>query len=310
MVVAFVNIAGTTFRCDRDEEGRCSLHDLGRTVLLEREIRSAAMLFRRMVSQPSSSTAARLHRSLETLDGIILSGLRPSLDRIVVLPRGATALVPWSALPRLEAVDSSVASSLAAWRRAASIDRPRDTGTTVIVGPRLTMADREAKLISNELSDVTVLDGERATADGALAALARPGNVHFICHGEFRADNPLFSHLELADGPLTVYDVVDAGEVAAGTVVLSACSGAEMSVRPEQAFIGMSGAFLAAGVQSLIASVFPVRDAVGTATLMASLHRNLATGLPPASALRLARSGLADPSERSIGGAFVTIGAG
>ena len=31
--------------------------------------------------------------------------------------------------------------------------------------------------------------------------------VHLACHGSFRTDNPLFSTLSLADGPLTVYDL-------------------------------------------------------------------------------------------------------
>ena len=35
----------------------------------------------------------------------------------------------------------------------------------------------------------------------------RRGVAHLAAHGRFRADNPLFSSIDLADGPLTVYDL-------------------------------------------------------------------------------------------------------
>lgn len=54
------------------------------------------------------------------------------------------------------------------------------------------------------------------------APLDRAAWGHLACHGTFRADNPLFSHLQLADGPLTVADL-SALRQAPGLLMLSSC---------------------------------------------------------------------------------------
>jgi hypothetical protein len=40
-----------------------------------------------------------------------------------------------------------------------------------------------------------------------MAAIDGAWLVHMAAHGTFRADSPLFSAIELDDGPLTVYDL-------------------------------------------------------------------------------------------------------
>ena len=54
------------------------------------------------------------------------------------------------------------------------------------------------------------------------AALRDCDRAHLACHGSFRADNPLFSSLLLADGGLTVHDVESLG-AGPRELVLSAC---------------------------------------------------------------------------------------
>lgn len=51
------------------------------------------------------------------------------------------------------------------------------------------------------------------------------------CHALFRADNPLFSALQLADGPLTVYDL-ERLRAAPRDMILSACDDGVSAVRP------------------------------------------------------------------------------
>jgi CHAT domain-containing protein len=155
-----------------------------------------------------------------------------------------------------------------------------------------------------------VIDPAKSTAGAALEALQSAETVHFVCHGTFRSDNPLFSQLELADGPLTVHDIFDAGVVKAETVVLSTCSGAEVSARPERAFIGMSGAFLSAGIKSVVASVSPVQDASGTAQFMRSLHEGRQQQQPVRHALATALHDITDPADRLLASTFLSIGAG
>jgi CHAT domain-containing protein len=62
----------------------------------------------------------------------------------------------------------------------------------------------------------------------------RAGLIHIAAHGRFRPDAPLFSHVELADGPLTTAEIFNL-KLNAGLVTLSAarpvgrCSAAVMS---------------------------------------------------------------------------------
>ena len=51
-----------------------------------------------------------------------------------------------------------------------------------------------------------VLSDGSATVDGCLQAIDGVELVHVAAHGKLRADNPMFSALELDDGPLTVHD--------------------------------------------------------------------------------------------------------
>jgi CHAT domain-containing protein len=74
-------------------------------------------------------------------------------------------------------------------------------------------------------------------------------------------DNPLFSYLELEDGPLYGYDIARI-ENPPEIVVLSACES------------GLARAFLDAGTRAVIASVLPVPDA-HVSEAMAQVHRLL-----------------------------------
>ena len=55
--------------------------------------------------------------------------------------------------------------------------------------------------------DATVLTGTAATAAAVMHALDGATVAHLACHGHFRSDSPLFSSLELADGPLSGYQL-------------------------------------------------------------------------------------------------------
>ena len=46
-----------------------------------------------------------------------------------------------------------------------------------------------------------------ASVERVKAAIDGADLAHVAAHGTFRSDNPLFSSLHLADGPLTVYDL-------------------------------------------------------------------------------------------------------
>ena len=58
-----------------------------------------------------------------------------------------------------------------------------------------------------------------------MAAIDGAWLVHVAAHGTFRSDSPLFSAIELDDGPLTVYDL-ERLKRAPYRVILSSCNSA------------------------------------------------------------------------------------
>ena len=131
--------------------------------------------------------------------------------------------------------------------------------------------------------------------------------LHVAAHGSLRADNPAFSSLELADGPLTVYDL-DQLQAVPDLVVLPACDVARAG-RIGDELVGVAHTLLGQGVRAVIAPVLPVPDRA-TARLMCALHRHLADGDDPATALAAAGAGLDldRPADRLAAAAFVCLG--
>ena len=81
--------------------------------------------------------------------------------------------------------------------------------------------------------------------------------LHLAGHGRHTGENPLFSAVELVDGPWFGYDIDELRRTPA-TVVLSACELGRVSVRSGEEAIGMSAAWLHAGARTVLSS--PVLD--------------------------------------------------
>jgi CHAT domain-containing protein len=111
--------------------------------------------------------------------------------------------------------------------------------------------------------------------------------IHLATHGTFRADNPLFSGLNLADGWLTTLDVFDL-RLNASLVTLSACQTGQSVVASGDELLGLMRAFLYAGAASLILSQWTVQDRCA-AQLMETVYQKLAEGWNKGAALRHAQ---------------------
>jgi CHAT domain-containing protein len=148
----------------------------------------------------------------------------------------------------------------------------------------------EVLAIAPHWPDQVTLLGEAAT----LAALRRhapeAGILHLACHGQFRADSPLFSSLRLADGWLTVRDAYEL-DLSCDLVVLSACETGVSAIAPGDELIGLARGFFAAGAPSIVVSLWTVDDAT-TAELMGTFYTRLRAGDRPAAALRHAQRAL------------------
>ena len=111
-----------------------------------------------------------------------------------------------------------------------------------------------------------VLANGSATVERCLRAMDGAGLVHVAAHGRFRADNPMFSALELDDGPLTVHDFERLGR-APHRFVLSACDSGVMVPVGANELLGLATALMSMGTAGILSSVAPVNDEA-TAELM------------------------------------------
>ncbi|WP_203749268.1 CHAT domain-containing protein [Cellulomonas chitinilytica] len=315
-LVAYLEVAGH-MHAVTVVDGRPRLHHLGPAERIRHSVERASFALRRMArgdARPASVEAAGalLAQSCAAIGADVLAPLATAVgDRpLVVVPVGWLQSVPWSALPECADRPVSVSPSATHWHAAAS--RPASTGgrRAVVAGPGLDGALAEARDIASLHPTAALLVGEDATADAVSRAMDGAALVHVAGHGRLRADNPQFSALMLTDGPFTVYDL-ERIATAPRHVVLAACETATTAVVAGGEIMGLSAALLAGGTATLVAPVMAIPD-IATASLMASYHRELVGGHPPASALRRAqsRTASADPAAAAVAASFVQVGYG
>jgi CHAT domain-containing protein len=141
--------------------------------------------------------------------------------------------------------------------------------------------------------------GNDATESRVRAALAKPAAVHLATHGILNFRNPLFSRLELAvgngephdDGRLEVHEILDMS-ISSPLVFLSGCetgvglaASTEFSSGEDYATLGL--AFLHAGAQNVVATLWPVEDEGAAA--FAKIYYEHLSGAEPTEALALAQ---------------------
>ncbi|REE95428.1 CHAT domain-containing protein [Thermomonospora umbrina] len=148
-------------------------------------------------------------------------------------------------------------------------------------GPDLAEAHAEVTDVARLYPGALVLTGAEAHAEAVRRALDGAELAHVAAHGEFRGNNPFFSHLRMADGPLVAYDIEDL-PTAPRLVVLSACDVGQAS--DGDGVLGIVGVLLGLGAATVIASVAPVQD-TSARTFMTAFHGRLREGLTPSQAL-------------------------
>ncbi|MFO0932158.1 MAG: CHAT domain-containing protein [Planctomycetota bacterium] len=231
--------------------------------------------------------------------------LSPRVRRVVIVPDGELAYVPFGAL--LPDVDVALVPSATVYVRL----RPHAamTGRDVLAlgdpvygrpsvgglpGPRMAAlpgTGREAEAFG----DVRLLR-DRATAEALFAALAgehRWRAVHLGCHGMIDRAHPSMSALYVTatpthDGRIRAADLLRA-TIDADVVVLSACETARGPVVRAEGVMGLARAAMHAGATRVVASLWKVDDEA-TQRLMTEFHARLKAGTPPAQALREAQT--------------------
>ena len=167
-------------------------------------------LARRSSSAASQAASlASLTDALAQLDDALLRPLRVDGDELVIVPTGVLHNLPWGGLPSLTEQPHSIASSATRWTPPVGLPvRPQ---VVVIAGPRLDDGPGEVDAVRSTFTGAKTLVGSDTTVAAALDLLATADIAHVACHGHFRSDSPMFSSLELVDGPLTVYDLESLG---------------------------------------------------------------------------------------------------
>ncbi|WP_305783137.1 CHAT domain-containing protein [Symbioplanes lichenis] len=287
------------------EPRRTRLVELGDVAAVRRESGAAEFALRRLLLGTRFAAPARhaAQNAVAGLTKLLVAPIGvPGDVPLVVVPSTRLSGVPWSAL---HSAPVSVSPSAGLWAHARAAVPPcgergergenvgpdRDArpaqasgsgGVAVVAGPDLAGAAGEVKAVAAEHDDVRVLLPPHSTA-GAAIELARGADLaHFACHGRFRSDSPLFSSLELSDGPLTLYEMLAQG-VAPRRVVLASCqSGAHQAYGGDEV-LGFAGAMMSHGSAGVVAADLPIPDGA-CAAAMAVLHRHLAggAGLPEA----------------------------
>jgi len=273
--------------------------------------------------EPVEDVVRRFRREIERGDPELPTGnelfagfFRPvmpllaSTQNVIIVPHGVMHYVPFSALwfepagddappreyLRNRFIQTTVpsASYLAVMARLSgqAAGRERAYGLPVVLGNPtgdLGGAEDEARLAATILG-VTPRLGAAATRDALLGA-GSPSVLHVACHGLYDSEDPLLSRLEMADGGVTVEDLLTA-DPAPGLLVLSGCVTGLSDRKPGDELIGLAQAMLRRGTRAVIATLWETFDE-SSVVFFGHFLEALVNGCPVTEAMTLARHYLA-----------------
>jgi len=239
----------------------------------------------------------------------LFAPLRPALagvHTLIISPEGPLHLFPihawqypspeqtgrWRAL--LDDYTIAVVPSASVWRLCREQQPSAGRGTFLGVAYPATGEDwlrfvvPEVRAIATRFPRHALLLEEEATKDAMRRHAQQFDLVHFACHGLFRPDAPLQSSLWLADGFLTVLEIMNTLRLKAALAVLSACGSGLAELGRGDELVGLVRAVMYAGAPAVVASLWPVNDAV-TALLFERFYAAFTAGTPAAEALRQAQ---------------------
>jgi CHAT domain-containing protein len=226
-------------------------------------------------------------------------------DRIRLLPQGALERIDLHALP----VDGAPLLARAPVYYGLDLPAPKavTAAASLTRGSALIVADptadlpgaaREEELVAKLLSGPRSLLRGQAQRAEVLAELERASLFHFAGHAQFAGLDGMSSELRLADGALSVGDVLSLSR-APELVFLSACEGARADVPSLASAFGLAQAFVAAGARAVVAPTRPIADDDARA-LVSAFYEALASDPArdaPAALRRAVLSSMADGAD-------------
>ncbi|MEG5019389.1 MULTISPECIES: CHAT domain-containing protein [unclassified Microcoleus] len=146
----------------------------------------------------------------------------------------------------------------------------------------LSAADMEVETIKNIFPSPEIFakhnakKGEQSESKLEIAEkVADSHHLFFSCHGSFDPNDPLQSGLELADGTLTLEEIIGYFNLSqCSLVTLSACETGRVQLDNTDEYISLTSGFLLAGSPSLYVSLWSVNP-LSTAILLIKTYENL-----------------------------------
>ncbi len=306
-----------------DKQGLPHGVDLGPASVIDDRIEALRRALRDPARRDVKVRARALHERVMQPLRAWLGGA--DLSRLFISPDGRLNLVPFDALVDERGrylVETVAISSLTSGRDLLRLRLPRTSAAApvIIANPsfgessrtralgRLVGTEQEARAIKSLFPDATILTGSDATK-AAVERLVAPRILHIASHGFFAPesrvshdhhdehdqdmDNPMLrSGLVLAgtqdDGTLTAMEAAGLNLWGTKLVTLSACDTGVGDVRNGEGVYGLRRAFVIAGAETLVMSLWPVSDYV-TRKTMTAYYTGLRDGLGRGDALRRAK---------------------
>jgi CHAT domain-containing protein len=270
---------------------------------------------RNRLQQHSEQLMKRAQAHLQHLYALLWRPIEPyvmGVNRVIIVPHRALHYVPFCALHDgrqwlVERHAISYAHSAQVWAaQHAKPDQASHATPTAPVAMRVYAAgfgagtmdavETEVRNIVSTLGGQSwAMTGSEATQAALRQLPAEATALHLACHGQFRADNPAFSSLLLADGPLTLHEVSQM-QLPLTLVTLSACETAQSHISPGDEVTSLTRAFILAGAKTVLATQWVIEDNASYA-LMADFYQHLPTKDDVASALRNAQASRARAGE-------------
>ena len=216
-----------------------------------------------------------------TLQGVPFAALRSPREKYLIEER---ELVLWPSVTSCLVLEAG--ARIPTWRRArragrvhplvigkSTFESEYPIGSERLRVPSLPGAKAEARTVGALLSADILVDAD-ATATAMLERGSGADVIHLATHGLLDAADPMASCLLFSDGVLsagTLY-ALDPG-IRAGLVVLSACRTGLGGDHPDS-LIGLESAFLIAGAQTVVSTLWRIADDV-TVELMTAFYHHL-----------------------------------
>ncbi len=261
----------------------------------QRELESRIELLRDLIQHPENDRWIKPAQKLADalIRPIEKNGLPDDITHLYLVPHGSLNYLPFALLPdddsgqKLVIENYTLAylpTAAVLLRNAHQIPAMESLLAVAPARTQLQYAPAEARSVNEVFKpDSNLLLGKTATETAFKQQAGNYSILHLATHGYFNKLNPLLSGLELEqdasnDGELELYEIIDL-QLNAELVTLSACqtalgSGHFSETPAGDDFVGLTRAFIYAGSQSVLATLWKVDDR-STMGLMQTFYTRL-----------------------------------